>query len=192
VLDVPPDHDLRRCHAVCVGDLDQRRVPKRRALERAVALQDDVALAVGGQLIGIVQGRAPLDLEDPRGAVRRPPLPRSRLYWPGECEHPWGKARYADARIGGPGRGDLTPDLVVELRYAADQLCDGRRPNRTRAVGRFLPQLVDLIWNGQIDPGKVFDLTLPLRGGRRGLPSDGRMLALSALLARWHEAKEAP
>ena len=25
-------------------------------------------------------------------------------------------------------------------------------------VRRFLPQLIDLIWNRQIDPGKVFDL----------------------------------
>ncbi len=29
-------------------------------------------------------------------------------------------------------------------------------------VRRFLPELIDLIWNREIDPGKVFDLTLPL------------------------------
>jgi threonine dehydrogenase-like Zn-dependent dehydrogenase len=29
-------------------------------------------------------------------------------------------------------------------------------------VRRFLPELVDLIWNRRIDPGKVFDLDLPL------------------------------
>jgi threonine dehydrogenase-like Zn-dependent dehydrogenase len=29
-------------------------------------------------------------------------------------------------------------------------------------VRRFPPELIDLIWNRQIDPGKVFDLTLPL------------------------------
>ena len=29
-------------------------------------------------------------------------------------------------------------------------------------VRRFLPQLIELIWSGQIDPGKVFDLSLPL------------------------------
>jgi hypothetical protein len=29
-------------------------------------------------------------------------------------------------------------------------------------VRRFLPYLVDLIWNREIDPGKVFDLALPL------------------------------
>ena len=27
---------------------------------------------------------------------------------------------------------------------------------------RFLPELVDLIWQRRIDPGRVFDLTLPL------------------------------
>ena len=27
---------------------------------------------------------------------------------------------------------------------------------------RFLPELIDLIWNRKINPGKVFDLTLPL------------------------------
>jgi threonine dehydrogenase-like Zn-dependent dehydrogenase len=29
-------------------------------------------------------------------------------------------------------------------------------------VRRFLPELIDLIWNRRIDPGKVFDVTLPL------------------------------
>ncbi|KPI23348.1 hypothetical protein OV320_0863 [Actinobacteria bacterium OV320] len=28
-------------------------------------------------------------------------------------------------------------------------------------VRQYLPQLIDLIWTRQIDPGKVFDLTLP-------------------------------
>jgi hypothetical protein len=35
-------------------------------------------------------------------------------------------------------------------------------------VRRFLPQLIDLIWNRQIDPGKVFDLTLPLEQAAEG------------------------
>ena len=29
-------------------------------------------------------------------------------------------------------------------------------------VRRFLPELIDQVWNGTINPGKVFDLTLPL------------------------------
>jgi len=39
-------------------------------------------------------------------------------------------------------------------------------------VRRFLPELIDLIWNRQIDSGKVFDLERARRGRRR-LPSDG-------------------
>ena len=46
-------------------------------------------------------------------------------------------------------------------------------------VRRFLPELIDLIWNRQIDPGKVFDLSLPARAGRRGLPGHGRARAPS-------------
>jgi hypothetical protein len=33
-------------------------------------------------------------------------------------------------------------------------------------VRRFLPKLIDLIWNRQIDPGKVFDPELPRRPPR--------------------------
>ena len=35
-------------------------------------------------------------------------------------------------------------------------------------VRRFLPELIDLIWNRQIDPGKVFDLTLSLEQAAAG------------------------
>jgi hypothetical protein len=40
-------------------------------------------------------------------------------------------------------------------------------------VRRFLPQLIDLVWKRKINPGKVFDLILPL-DQVAGLPSDGR------------------
>jgi hypothetical protein len=33
---------------------------------------------------------------------------------------------------------------------------------------RFLPELIDLIWNRQIDPGRVSDLTLPLEQAAEG------------------------
>lgn len=29
-------------------------------------------------------------------------------------------------------------------------------------VRRYLPKLIDLVWNRKVEPGKVFDLTLPL------------------------------
>lgn len=35
-------------------------------------------------------------------------------------------------------------------------------------VRRFLPDLIDRIWNGEIDPGRVFDLTLPLEQAAEG------------------------
>ena len=42
-------------------------------------------------------------------------------------------------------------------------------------VRRFLPELIDLIWNRQIEPGKVFDLELPLDQAADGYRAmDGR------------------
>ena len=40
-------------------------------------------------------------------------------------------------------------------------------------VRQYLPELIQLIWDRTIDPGKVFDLTLPAGPGRRGLPGHG-------------------
>ena len=49
-------------------------------------------------------------------------------------------------------------------------------------VRRFLPDLIDLIWKQQIDPGKVFDLTLPLEHVAEGYAAmDGRR-AIKTLL----------
>jgi threonine dehydrogenase-like Zn-dependent dehydrogenase len=44
-----------------------------------------------------------------------------------------------------------------ELFYTHVRLHGGPAP-----VRRFLPGLIDLVWDGRINPGKVFDLTLPL------------------------------
>src|SRR5258707_2736 len=44
-----------------------------------------------------------------------------------------------------------------KLFYAHVHLHGGPAP-----VRRFLPELIDLVWKGKINPGKVFDLTLPL------------------------------
>jgi threonine dehydrogenase-like Zn-dependent dehydrogenase len=51
---------------------------------------------------------------------------------------------------------DVTLD-GTELFFSHVHLHGGPAP-----VRRFLPELIDLIWNRQIDPGRVFDLTLPL------------------------------
>jgi threonine dehydrogenase-like Zn-dependent dehydrogenase len=49
-------------------------------------------------------------------------------------------------------------------------------------VRRFLPELIDLIWNRQIDPGKVFDLELPLADAAEGYEAMDERRAIKALL----------
>jgi hypothetical protein len=44
-------------------------------------------------------------------------------------------------------------------RSCSSPTCTARR---ARPVRRFLPELIDLVCNREIEPGKVFDLTLPL------------------------------
>jgi len=49
-------------------------------------------------------------------------------------------------------------------------------------VRRYLPELIDLIWNRKIDPGKVFDLTLPLAQVAEGYRAMDERRAIKALL----------
>jgi len=49
-------------------------------------------------------------------------------------------------------------------------------------VRRFLPQLIDLVLNGKINPGKVFDLTLPLAQVAEGYRAMDDRRAIKTLL----------
>ncbi len=49
-------------------------------------------------------------------------------------------------------------------------------------VRRFLPELVDLIWNRKIDPGRVFDLELPLEDAAEGYRRMDERRAVKVLL----------
>jgi threonine dehydrogenase-like Zn-dependent dehydrogenase len=49
-------------------------------------------------------------------------------------------------------------------------------------VRRYLPQLMDLIWSRKIDPGKVFDLTLPLEEVAEGYRAMDERRAIKTLL----------
>ena len=49
-------------------------------------------------------------------------------------------------------------------------------------VRRFLPHLIELIWNGSINPGKVFDLTLPLDQVAEGYRAMDERRTIKALL----------
>lgn len=64
-----------------------------------------------------------------------------------------------------------------ELFFAEVHLFGGPAP-----VRRFLPELIDLICNRKIDPGKVFDLTLPLEQAAEGYRAMDERRAIKALL----------
>jgi len=54
--------------------------------------------------------------------------------------------------------------------------------NGPAPVRRFLPALIELIWNRTIDPGKVFDLTLPLEQAADGYKAMDERRATKVLL----------
>jgi threonine dehydrogenase-like Zn-dependent dehydrogenase len=64
-----------------------------------------------------------------------------------------------------------------ELFFAEVHLLGGPAP-----VRRFLPELIDLIWSRKINPGKVFDLTLPLEQVADGYRAMDERRAIKALL----------
>ena len=64
-----------------------------------------------------------------------------------------------------------------ELFFAEVHLHGGPAP-----VRRYLPELIDLIWNRKINPGKVFDLTLPLEQVAEGYRAMDERRAIKALL----------
>jgi len=49
-------------------------------------------------------------------------------------------------------------------------------------VRRFLPELIEKIWTRQINPGKVFDLTLPLEKAAEGYAAMDDRTAIKVLL----------
>jgi threonine dehydrogenase-like Zn-dependent dehydrogenase len=64
-----------------------------------------------------------------------------------------------------------------ELFFSHVHLHGGPAP-----VRRFLPELINLIWNRAIDPGKVFDLTLPLDLAAAGYRAMDERRAIKTLL----------
>jgi threonine dehydrogenase-like Zn-dependent dehydrogenase len=64
-----------------------------------------------------------------------------------------------------------------ELFFSHVHLHGGPAP-----VRRFLPDLMDLIWNRRIDPGKVFDLELPLDQTAAGYQAMDTRQAIKVLL----------
>ncbi|WP_206737260.1 zinc-dependent alcohol dehydrogenase family protein [Agromyces albus] len=65
----------------------------------------------------------------------------------------------------------------IELFFAGIHTLGGPAP-----VRRFLPDLIQLIWDRKIDPGKVFDLTLPLEEAAEGYKAMDERRATKVLL----------
>jgi threonine dehydrogenase-like Zn-dependent dehydrogenase len=65
----------------------------------------------------------------------------------------------------------------TELFYTHIHLHGGPAPAR-----RFLPALIDMVWSGKINPGKVFDLTLPLSEVAEGYKAMDERRAIKTLL----------
>src|SRR5437867_2048538 len=64
-----------------------------------------------------------------------------------------------------------------ELFFAHVHLHGGPAP-----VRRLLPKLIDLVWNRKVNPGKVFDLTLPLDQVAEGYRAMDERRAIKTLL----------
>src|SRR6516164_5208386 len=64
-----------------------------------------------------------------------------------------------------------------KLFYSQVHLHGGPAP-----VRRFLPELINLVWKGQINPGRVFDLTLPLDQVAEGYRAMDERRAIKTLL----------
>jgi threonine dehydrogenase-like Zn-dependent dehydrogenase len=64
-----------------------------------------------------------------------------------------------------------------ELFFSGVHLHGGPAP-----VRRFLPELVELIMNGEINPGEVFDLTLPLDQAAEAYKAMDERRAIKVLL----------
>ena len=64
-----------------------------------------------------------------------------------------------------------------ELFFSGVHLHGGPAP-----VRRFLPQLIDLIWTREINPGKVFDLEVPIEKVAEGYKAMDERRAIKTLL----------
>jgi threonine dehydrogenase-like Zn-dependent dehydrogenase len=90
------------------------------------------------------------------------------------------QALHATRPGGNIGFVGVTHDVALpgmDLFWSLAHLHGGPAP-----VRRFLPELIDLIWNRQIDPGKVFDLELPLDEAAAGFQAMDERRAIKVLL----------
>jgi threonine dehydrogenase-like Zn-dependent dehydrogenase len=91
-----------------------------------------------------------------------------------DASHPRRTARRVRGLVGVPHGVELDGE---ELFFEHVHLHGGPAP-----VRKYLPKLIDLVLNGKINPGKVFDLTLPLDQVAEGYRAMDERRAIKALL----------
>lgn len=85
---------------------------------------------------------------------------------------------HAGGHIGFVGVAHKGVQIPADELFAAEvHLHGGPAP-----VGRYLPELIDLIWSGTINPGKVFDLTLPLEEAAEAYSAMDQRRAIKTML----------
>src|SRR5215213_1099226 len=87
------------------------------------------------------------------------------------------KATRPGGHVGFVGVGHGVAIDGMDLFWSLAHIHGGPAP-----VRRFLPELIDLIWSHEIDPGKVFDLQLPLEEAADGYRAMDERDAIKTLL----------
>ena len=87
------------------------------------------------------------------------------------------KATRPGGHVGFVGVGHGVAIDGMDLFWSLAHIHGGPAP-----VRRFLPELIDLIWSHEIDPGKVFDLQLPLEEAADGYRAMDEREAIKTLL----------
>jgi threonine dehydrogenase-like Zn-dependent dehydrogenase len=101
-------------------------------------------------------------------------------FWACDTQESMLQAIHATRPGGHVGFVGVTHDVSLpgaELFFSGVHLHGGPAP-----VRRFLPELINLIWNRHIDPGKVFDLTIPLHQAAEGYLAMDERRAIKTLL----------
>jgi threonine dehydrogenase-like Zn-dependent dehydrogenase len=81
-----------------------------------------------------------------------------------------------------PGGGTWASPASTTTCPSPESTCSSPTSTCTAAPRRFLPDLIQLIWDRKIDPGKVFDLTLPLEQAPEGYKAMHERRAIKTLL----------
>ena len=134
------------------------------------------------QLDNYISRKAAEDAKGPRGVV----VESMRKIWLLSIEEAGWRAPGGE-RVAEIGPLPITPGEEYSSQYMEAIFTPGMTSSvhlhgGPAPVRRFLPELIQLIWDRTIDPGVVFDLTLPLERAAEGYRAMDERLATKVLL----------